>query len=254
VIFDKFKPNTRYSIVLSLASGVPNLAFRYTDGTLEYISSSADSWISAADKSVSALIGSWATGSTTLNYENCGIFEGIVTADDFVTYQGITVTVPFDGTVYGGTLDVVKGELTITHGIVKAWELSWSINTTANPCGSYFTATASVPFIPWSNGGKESAKCNIFTPSPTGGQENTPLNSFWWNNLLTGYRAIWDASKTLSVDDFTQMLTSNSVVFCGELATPLAISLTPQQITSLVGENHFLIDGGTLSEIELWRH
>ena len=48
---------------------------------------------------------------------------------------------------------------------------------------------------------------------------------------------IWDESKTLSSDDLTQMLTSNSVVFCGELATPITVTLTPQTLAMLAGTN-----------------
>ena len=47
-----------------------------------------------ATKSVAALVGAWNDGNTTLYYDDCGIFEGVLTEADFVPYRRNTLPVP----------------------------------------------------------------------------------------------------------------------------------------------------------------
>jgi hypothetical protein len=81
----KFKKNTRYTIILkgfnsNEAMQSTNLKVVYTDGSThicnDFINGISEI-VTNAGKTVSHLIGNWSTFSTTLYYDECGIFEGV---------------------------------------------------------------------------------------------------------------------------------------------------------------------------------
>jgi hypothetical protein len=148
------------------------------------------------------------------------------------------------GTVYGGTLDVVTGVLTVTHGIVDAATLTWT-QQSGGANGRYFASASAVPFKGWlDDGGYSTAACNALQPAGSNASSsNAPANSFWWNNAATGWRCIYGATTT-TLTEFTSFLSSNSVVFYGELATPLTYQLTPQELATLTGQNNVWSDSG----------
>ena len=56
-----------------------------------------------------------ASGTTTLYYDESGVFEGAKTLEDFVAYNGSTTVIDWTdeaGTIYGGDLDLNTGVLT----------------------------------------------------------------------------------------------------------------------------------------------
>lgn len=97
VLFDSFLPNTQYTIVLkgrnSYGTGT-NLSVVYTDGTVDYLNFSKikeDSIVlftTGANKSITCLKGVYYAGYTNLYALECGIFEGIITLDEFEPYNG----------------------------------------------------------------------------------------------------------------------------------------------------------------------
>jgi hypothetical protein len=101
--FDNFKENTQYTFIFygkNSSSKTTNLKVSYTDGSnsgillfpkeAEY---SLLVFTSDKGKSVRRLYGSNSSGTTTLYYDKCGIFEGVLTEADFVPYEGQTLTV-----------------------------------------------------------------------------------------------------------------------------------------------------------------
>ena len=103
ILFTDFKPNTQYTFIfkgLGSANFV-NITIKYTDGTR------VDSWrfdgagklstfrfVSDASKSIELLQGVYYDGSTTLYYDECGVFEGNVSAADFTPYIHATLPIP----------------------------------------------------------------------------------------------------------------------------------------------------------------
>lgn len=92
-----WKENTPYTIMFygihSNNSGEVNLCVSYTDGTssgrLKFISNLNESYcrfVTEQGKTVKAISGYYQSGSTTLYYEKCGIFEGVVALEDFEPY------------------------------------------------------------------------------------------------------------------------------------------------------------------------
>lgn len=128
----RFKPNTQYTFIITAKrnpsdgnSQSTNLMFFYTDGTYTAIgfptapsavAKSTFAYTSAANRTIQSIGTYWGSGRLYLYYNESGIFEGTLTADDFEPYTGDTYDIALPtsaGTVYGGTLDVTAGTLTV---------------------------------------------------------------------------------------------------------------------------------------------
>jgi hypothetical protein len=101
--FTNFKPNTQYTLILKgyASANYCNLAITYTDGTASSITRFPASnvtaqivFVSDPDKSVRSLVGQYYDGKTVLYYDECGIFEGVLTAEYFKPYIKRTLTMP----------------------------------------------------------------------------------------------------------------------------------------------------------------
>ena len=128
---------------------------------------------------------------------------------------------------------------------VNAAQMDWLKQGNPNPDGAFFAVSETVPFLPWTSGGSNKAISNALVKSATGSEGTSALNTFWWNNARTGYRCIWGNASTDTTETFKQFLSDNNVVFCGELATPITITLTPGTLSALQGANCVWIDGAT---------
>lgn len=117
-LFNHFKPNTQYTIILSQKNSgdtaFSNLRIYYTDGTYSGITKPTAirdkeiyAVVSTAGKSVSDIRGLNQSGTTYLYYNECGVFEGALTVDDYVAYAGTTYPVSWEseaGAVYSGNI------------------------------------------------------------------------------------------------------------------------------------------------------
>lgn len=128
------KENTAYTFIITYAKSSSygsNMRIVYTDGTTEAIprltNESAKETkvvVTNPNKTVKALEKANSGGYTRLYYDECGVFEGVLTAKDFVPYEGQTVDIDWTdeaGTVYGGTLGVTNGVLTVTYGNIASY-------------------------------------------------------------------------------------------------------------------------------------
>lgn len=163
------------------------------------------------------------------------------TATTFEPYHGKTYTTPFNQTVYGGTLDVVTGELTITHGMSDLGSLTWiydsknlrfstrSLSEQYKNLGSRLTPLLTSIYAALTHGEPFDINLNYLVYS--GGSDNTILVQ---NHDYTDARAFKTAM--------------NGIPLVYELATPTTIQLTPQKVKSLVGENHIMASTGDVLE------
>lgn len=115
--------DSRYTIILKGKNSAytnSNIAFYYTDGTYSIINFESVNTVSTivAYSSPGKQVLSVGTilygGSTVLYYNDCGLFEGILTKEDFEAYNGKTLTAELPETVYGGTFDWGTGVLIST--------------------------------------------------------------------------------------------------------------------------------------------
>ena len=160
-----------------------------------------------------------------------------------------TATIQLGQTVYGGTLDVTNGVLTVDRAY-KAFdgtENTWFRSSKYN--GSFYIATGFALVL---NPSLNFAICSHAvraTTFPTGytfgkfefdGQSNNP------------YFNVWIAAANTSLDDFKTYLAGQAqngtpVSFCCKLATPIEYTLTPTQISTLQGQNNVWADSGNVT-------
>ena len=147
------------------------------------------------------------------------------------------------GTVYGGSLDLISGELTITHGIIDLGDLTWTYNES-----SYI----GVPCFRSSNisdykAGSTPYLCSCFavkSPNRTAidGDLQIAVYNNNNNNLIMRYDAYTDGGQVQTA------LTGQKLVY--ELSTPIEYDLTPQEITTLVGVNNIWGDTNGNASVE----
>lgn len=156
-------------------------------------------------------------------------------------YVGTTETISLGQTVYGGKLNVTTGELTIDRAMVDLGTVNWSYASNVQAFGS-----------------------NQFTPSPlTNGR--LVCTQYAWNstpnvtptNMSDGQISAspYFNRRTVMVKDsrYTDAATFKTavsgVMLCYELETPITISLTPTQVSSLLGNNNIWADSGDVDVV-----
>jgi hypothetical protein len=140
------------------------------------------------------------------------------------------------GTVYGGTLDVTTGVLTVTMAEVDLGTLTW-VYIASNKI--FFTTI------------------NDKKPSIYEGAVSQYANGSWWGEWADK-DCVWcgnAANDGFVVKDtrFTDAATFKSamsgVQFCYELATPQTYQLTPTEVQMLLGTNNIWADTGEITEL-----
>ena len=242
-----FKENTQYTFIYSGSGAKGNLRWIYSDGTYDTSSevpAFGTPYVSKSGKSVAALakMNNTAT-ATVISYMESGIFEGVLTADDFVAYQGTTKSITFPDppeTVYGGTITINEdGSGVLTDGMDHATlsNLSWTtkytgtINkavTAALPSAAIVTGTPKILSAiaeQYKNCGNKSAIGNFSDP----------------DSLDVGFYCISGASTT-NITNLYLVLpvgSSPSGLFVYKkygAATEYAVSVSP--ILTLLGQNN----------------
>ena len=163
------------------------------------------------------------------------------TATPYEPYHGKTYTTPFNQTVYGGTLDVLTGELTITHGMADLGSLTWGYDSTYlrfvtdSLIGQYkYLGSRLTPFL-----------SSIYTVLTNG----EPFDINWNYVIYSGgddQKIIVHNHDYTDINAFKTAMSGQTLVY--ELATPTTLSLTPQTVKSLVGENHISASTGDVLE------
>ena len=168
------------------------------------------------------------------------------TDHDYHAYDGHTYTTTLGRTVYGGTLDVVSGELTLTHGAV----------TFDGTNGTYSFLSSGRVNIDYADlGYKHEVNAliglsNLYTEvgqKGTNSQFDTLVASmdgvFDFNNTLTASAIRIKDSRFTSLDTAKGILANTPLQVVYELATPQTYQLTPQEVQTLLGDNNIWSDG-----------
>lgn len=225
------KNGTRYYYVFTVPDGTIDLVFRPT------IWSANESY-----ELEDIQIESGSTPTTFAPYSNICPISGWASVD--VMHSGADTsdptvyTIQLGQTVYGGTLDVTNGVLTVTHEEVDLGSFNWidagddvsriTINMSSVAyeqdilCSSY-KAAPSHNYAQWGNatiGCTNSAEYNLIRVKDARfyGKTGTEIKS-----IVTGIKAVW------------------------KLATPITIPLTPTEISTLQGQNNVWADSGDVT-------
>lgn len=184
----------------------------------------------------------WAT-----SYSNSGAWSNIQveTGSTATAYEASETVVDADlpKPVYGGTLDVLTGKLTVTHGYISPSEYT----------GSSLSDTTVVVFthIPL---GKHGTSYNIVSNVATGAARtdaNIARYGYAVSQSIVGESPLLFISASTTAHPTTaslsQALLAAGACFAYELETPEVYQLTPSQVASLAGQNHVWADTGNIT-------
>ena len=177
-------------------------------------------------------------------------------ATTYEPYNGHTYTIQFrDGdnplTVYGGSLDVVSGELVVDRVEVDLGTVDWNKHTSS--VKTYFRTITPLSDAKKSDNqlATHNLKCSNYKEDSwthvvdsSGYDGNICIG--WLNNA---YIAIYDSRYVdASATDFKTAMNGVQLVY--ELATPITYQLTPTQVKSILGSNNVWADTGKIEELE----
>ena len=154
------------------------------------------------------------------------------TDTDYHAYNGTTATISFGsaGTVYGGTVDLTSGTLTVDRGYVKGTNSNINRNTGTS---WYVDKPSDIKVT-----GEE--------------QRNVLLSNVFDNSQMfihpLGYIRFNTTSEYASVNDLLTAIPDIEFVY--PLATPQTYQLTPAQLRSLVGANNLTSNTGDTVDVE----
>lgn len=173
------------------------------------------------------------TRSNGINMELKKIqFEFGTTATEYEPYQGQSYTTQLGQTVYGGTLNVVSGLLTVTHGIVDLGTLNYSLNGVVSGIYQYIAPVNGKAY------GQMNIISDIFVASDWSAK----------NGEMRGRDSSTNVAFNTTIatkEDFKSEMNGHQL--CFELATPQTYQLTPQQIQTLIGQNNVWSDAGEVA-------
>lgn len=223
----------------------------YTDGTSETIQPTNTQtylttiFTTSASKTVDKIVVDYGS-STYPTYFYLQVEVGS-TANAYQDYNGQTYTIAFGQTVYGGTLDVTTGVLTLTQGVY-----TFTGNESITPINNErFRITISdyAPNISRSitatdlpNSKMEVLRLVIKNQVIT--NENVYGLSNEGQNLMYLFIRI---GETTTTEEVITALTGKKITY--PLATPFDIDLTPVQISALSGVNNIISDLGGVVEV-----
>lgn len=251
----KFKENTVYSLIFTFSKNQDtrnsNIQIIYTDNSAEWVlplpatvaygEKGTVLFTSASGKTIKDItVGNQGT-TTTLYCNESGIFEGVLTSDDFEPYKGSTYTVNWEseaGTVYGGTLDVSTGEL-----VVDRVADALTGQETINAFDVYYIVTNTHAHPTWT---AAKVLCSHFAQSGTNSVAagNSQTNVWFRLDKTVADFATLEAFRSYIANQYTA---GTPVTISYKLATPITYALTPQEVRTLLGENNIWSDAGSMA-------
>lgn len=249
----KFKSNTQYTVILKVTRNIvgtsvsSNISVRYTDGTYKIITFAESTgteivtvaFVTDGAKTVKHIETSWGGGTSKIYYDECGIFEGVLTASDFVPYTGTTITVQLGRTVYGGTLNVLTGELVVDRYFVDPSQ--WTRYNASNGYIAY--RIQGIPNGRYANDASNKPLSNII--AKFGSFSSSAMSE----NIIQPPR-IQSDSTYLALQDG---IDSATVELSYLMLNPITYHLDPQTVRSLVGRNNIFADTGNVA-LDYWAH
>lgn len=166
------------------------------------------------------------------------------TASDYHAYNGTTYSVSWQteaGTVYGGTVDVVSGVLTVDRASVDLGTLT-PYQKESGVFGLHISCPTSGAIL-----------CSAYPVGIGSGGSLNPSNiedkTIITTNFVGTYYPVFvkDTDYTSAADFKTAM---NGVQLVYELATPTTYQLDPVQVACLLGQNNVWADCGDIEEVK----
>lgn len=150
------------------------------------------------------------------------------------------ITITLGQTVYGGTLNVTTGKLKINYSMVNLGSMNWLTTSSPNIFRAYLDGRA----INQTTINHD--MCENYDFGFIGTTSSLPRleNNKWGYQRTNAFMWIRD-DRFDNPNDFKNAV--NGVKFVYELATPIEVQLTPQEIETLLGINNIYADTGDTS-------
>jgi len=167
-------------------------------------------------------------------------FEEGSTATSYEPYNGQTINIDWAteaGTVYGGTLDVLSGELVIDRAMVDLGSLNWQYSSAGTSHERFTYADSKL---------LKGSVCLC-------DRLQTVTYSDMYNHIIDNSIAVHPNAQQVEayvsaytdVNSFRSAMTGSQ--FCYELATPTTVTLTPNELSTLLGANNIWSDAGEVT-------
>lgn len=177
-------------------------------------------------------------------------------ATPYEAYRGAACVFDWEseaGTVYGGTLDVTTGVLTVDRGlkVFTGQESSpgWEKFSNDNENGTYFGLAGTTDYAAFAD--DPEALCSINKRSVAANFASG--DGFYWTS--GGWRILYGAAHAAeSLDNFKTYMqqkyaAGTPVAVCAKLAAPQTYQLTPAEVKTLLAENTLWADCGDVIEL-----
>lgn len=176
-------------------------------------------------------------------YENICPISGRTSVDTIVSpttsaTDGRTYTTALGRTVYGGTLDVVSGVLTVDRAMVDLGSLSWSYQSTWTSWCTDYRADVKGTTVGTAKPNLVAEQYGVLTTNDA----ITPNTGYGISTTVRGS----SGSRIIARNGSSTTKPQGKLVY--ELATPQTYQLTPQQISLLTGDNNIWSDGAVTLE------
>jgi hypothetical protein len=161
------------------------------------------------------------------------------TATTYEPYQGNTYPITFAaeaGTVYGGTLDVTNGVLTVDRAGVHLNTLTFDEHPTAT--NVFYTVSLE---------GRKLGVTNIISDMFAAAGNSVSSLPIGRMRGLTNNKGLYFCYQAANVSAFMAAVDNSILVY--ELAQPQTYQLTPQEVSTLLGTNNIWADCGDV-EVE----
>ena len=188
------------------------------------------------------------------------------TATDYEPCQGSTYPITFPteaGTVYGGTLDVTNGVLTVDRAMVDLssynipW-LTWGVNHSKSGVTGFYFYRADIPSILDFSNIREAVLTNLLAINDGAwGGSAVGYNTNARGELSDWYEIVSISNETANIlstdtnaeaiEKFKAFLESTPLNVLYELAEPIHYPLTAIDIKTLLGTNNIWADTGDMS-------
>ena len=199
-------------------------------------------------------------GKNLIAYDGNGFLTNVITSPstdhDYHAYTGTSVTIDLGRTVYGGTLNVLTGQLVVDRVGVKIADLAVSVAFKTGTATSFkrfvLSPTATSVVYTQKHGaissfGKEGTAYYGSNRSNDNGSKSVNFAITTGGEAL----AIYDPDLTLTDETFMAKYGQQTVVY--PLATSQTYTLDPQTVRSLVGQNNIFSDTGNIA-LDYWAH
>lgn len=160
-----------------------------------------------------------------------------------------SLTIPFPQTIYGGYVDLVKGEVWANWHNAKGSDLSWS-----KSIGNYSSFVS--PTSPLAKAQDNNLEVLIISSCYTSASWNsagaTIKDKYLW--IYSGGRIrLKDTGKEdMTVEEFVATISNED--FCYKIPPTLVTTLTPTQLKALKGQNNLWSNANGNIEVKFWTH